>query len=87
MAHCSIHKLQQLRMLGRQRCRVVYMARSACGWLMIADIVGSCSQQPSADLLPDTPGCVVAAAEDEYSQSEFNALRGAQPMQALKQCR
>jgi len=35
------------------RCWVVYMALSACGWLMIANPVDeSCRRQPSSGLLP-----------------------------------
>ena len=39
VAGCSIHELRRLQMLGRQRCGVVYVARSACVWLTIADVV------------------------------------------------
>ena len=39
-------ELQRHQMLGRRRCGIVqgYVARSACGWVTIADAVGSCCQ-------------------------------------------
>jgi len=55
---CSIHELQRHQMLGRRRCGIVYVARSASGWLTITDAVESCCQRPSADLLTSTQtGC------------------------------
>jgi len=58
---------------------VVYAARSicVCGWRSqtLSGVVVSRPVQISCQI---RQRCVVAAAEDEYGQSEFNTLRGAQ---------
>ena len=79
--NCSIHELQRHQMLGRRRCGIVYVARSACGWLTIADAVGSCCQRPSAGLVSCTPArCDCDSGKQVQLQTEFNAPQGTQPV-------